>query len=483
MKPTGYPQEPKYIWDRFYDITQIPHPSKKEDKIIEYLIGFAKEHNFEYKMDDEKNVVIYVPGTEGYEDHDAVIIQSHMDMVTVKTNDKEHNFDTDSLDLVVEDGWLKADRTTLGADNGLGIAAALAAAEDKSVKHPPLEILCTTDEETGLNGATNLDASMLSGKKMLNLDTEDWGEIYIGCAGGLGYEMKRNYEKTSAKESFKGYSLVIEGLAGGHSGVQIHEQNGNALKLLAELLNDLSDLDIQLNSVKGGVAHNVIAREAEAIIFTDKANEAEINSRIEKAKERWLGILPKADHEIEIKLGQKETDNDVLNNEDYLNLLDFMTLFPHGAASYNLNQPADLVDLSSNFSVLQVENGLIKVIMSLRFFNREEAISMDQKIHALGRTFGLSMEKILDYPSWKPEFDNPLLDFSLNVYEENFGEKPKIKAIHAGLECGIIKSKKTDIDIVSFGPTILGAHSPTERVEIETVDGFWKLFVKLLEKL
>lgn len=481
MKPENYPTEPQIIWDRFYEITQIPRPSRKEEKISEYIVNISKENGLNYKVDAEGNIVIYVPASSGYESNGTVIIQNHIDMVTVKTGDKEHNFETDPLSLFIEDGWLKADRTTLGSDNGIGVAAALSVISDKTMKHPALELLFTVDEETGLNGATNLDASMLSGTRMLNLDTEDWGELYIGCAGGLGYEMTRNF--STEKSLNQMYELTLSGLAGGHSGVQIHEQLGNALKLVTELFNASNELEIQIASINGGVAHNVIAREATASFSMKAENLLEFNNRMESAKRRWLKILPKTDSALELSLKETSQKEDVLTKESQKELLNLMTLFPHGAASYNLNQPADLVDLSSNMSVVNLNDGEFELIMSLRFFDREEAISMDQKIHAIGSVFNLEMKNILEYPSWRPDFDSKMLEFTSHIYEEKYGVKPEVKAIHAGLECGIIKDKLGQMDIISFGPTIKGAHSPTERLQINTVAPFYDLFKSVLEKM
>ena len=484
-KPENYPQNPPEIWERFYEITQIPRPSRKEEKIRNYIIDLANVAKVPHKVDAEGNIVLYLPATSGYEDHGTVIIQNHIDMVTVKTNDKVHNFDTDPLDLVVEDGWLKADRTTLGSDNGLGCAAALALLTDKDVKHPPLEILFTVDEETGLNGATNLDGSLLSGKRMLNLDTEDWGELFIGCAGGLGYEMNCGFDTTETPSKTKAYKLELRGLAGGHSGIQINEQHGNANKLIAELFTEANrnNIETHLTEMNAGIAHNVIPREADLVFYANEQNVAKLNELVDASLKKWKSYLPKVDHSLSISVQQTTYNHAPLSQEAQGRLLRFMSLFPHGAVKYNLNQPADLVDLSSNFSVLKLHDGEVKVIMSLRFFNREEAVGLDQQIVALGETFGFEMEQILDYPSWTPDFENPMLEFTQNIYEELYGEKPAIKAIHAGLECGIIKDKLGKIDIISFGPTIKGAHSPSERIKIDTVEPFYKLFKVILERM
>lgn len=478
------PQHPEHLWRHFEAITRIPRPSGREGAMRDHIITLAEEQGCRHAVDGAGNLVVYVPASEGYEACETVIIQNHLDMVTVKTGDKTHDFERDPLTLQIRDGWLGADRTTLGADNGLGVAAALAAMTDPSVTHPPLELLFTTEEETGLHGAANLDAGLLSGRLMLNLDTEDWGELYIGCAGGYGYEAQRQIMMKRPRPGLALYRLHIKGLCGGHSGVQIHEQLGNANKLLTEVLVDATDLDWQLSRFRGGVAHNVIAREASVELMIHPDQIELWQERIELARERWLSYLPPADAGLTWVLEPVERDEPlVASASDAHMILNLLSVLPHGAQSYNLQQPADLVDLSVNLAVVQLDDDTLRIQTSLRFFNEYQARPLKQKLEALFETFQMGHHFILDYPGWNPDFDSALVARTRDIATKQLGEVPVLKAIHAGLECGILKSKKPDLDIVSFGPTIKGAHSPTERLEISTVEPFWTLVKGVLDDL
>lgn len=482
MKPANYPQSPSHLWEHFYQFSQIPRPSKAEARIREYVIAEAERCGMPWKSDAMDNIVIYVPGTHGMESSAPVVIQNHVDMVTVKTDDKEHDFHTDPLQLEVVDGWLKADRTTLGADNGIGCAAALALMSDSSVVHPPLELLFTMDEETGLGGALNLDASLLSGKRMLNLDTEDWGELFIGCAGGRGWDLRRNLETESLPDGHVGAELVINGLAGGHSGVQIHQQLGSAIKLAAQWLHAAAEQGVRLASFNAGVAHNVIPREA-VIRFSCPAQNMDALQAVNEAMmARWQSYLPKVDAGLQISIEACELDS-VLAVSAHQQLVQLLSIFPHGAQTYNFEQPADLVDLSINLALVQLDGGALRVLTSVRFFNEAEAEPLFDKVLMIGDVFGLEREEILNYPGWIPDFGSDLLAQAKSVYEELHGAVPEVKAIHAGLECGILKSKMGEVDIISFGPTIRGAHSPTERLEIATVEPFWALLTRFLQRL
>jgi dipeptidase D len=484
MKPTLYPTSPEHIWEHFYQITQVPRPSGQEQAIREHIVALADARNLEYKIDSVGNLVVYVPASTGFESAPAVAIQNHLDMVTVKTGDKAHDFTTDPLDLEVVDGWLRADRTTLGADNGIGVAAALAVLTDDTVIHSALELLFTTEEETGLHGASGLDASLLSATRMLNLDTEDWGEIYLGCAGGYGYEAQRQVMPKVPKPGLEAWTLHIKGLSGGHSGVQVHEQLGNANKLLIELLIEQKELEYQLVSFRGGVAHNVIAREASAVLMINECDLDTWRAAMAAAKERWLGYLPEADNALEwVFEPNLSPELYVISKADTDAFLKLISALPHGAQSYNLNQPADLVDLSCNLAVVNVNDGYVKIQTSLRFFNEQQSVGLKQQIESVFSAFDLQYKTILDYPGWNPNFDSPLVAKAQAQAEKITGKPVALKAIHAGLECGILISKKPDMDVVSMGPTIRGAHSPTERLEIATVEPFWQLVKALLAEL
>ncbi|MEJ2531149.1 MAG: beta-Ala-His dipeptidase [Halioglobus sp.] len=480
MKPEHYPDEPAHLWEHFYRLTQIPRPSKEEEAARGYVIAQAEPCGCPWRCDDAGNLVVTVAASAGREDRPAVIIQNHLDMVTVKTGDKEHDFHTQPLALQVADGWLSADRTTLGADNGVGCAAALALMTDPTVVHPPLELLFTVDEETGLGGALNLDAGLLSGTLMLNLDTEDWHELYIGCAGGGGWELTRAFATAAAPDGSEHWQLSLQGLAGGHSGIQIHEQLGNAIKLLGQCLHDIEGLRLQ--HFAAGVAHNVIPREGAAIFACPPGAGARLQGRLEVLRDQWLSYLPAADRAVALTL-EGASPGAVLGEADSRTVLDLVAALPHGAQAYNLAQPADLVDLSVNLAVLQLAEGTLFIESSYRFFNEQQSVPLQHTLQGLAKAFGMAVRPVVGYPGWQPDFDSALLRRASALHERLFGGLPAVKAIHAGLECGILKSKKPDVDILSFGPTIRGAHSPTERLQIDTVAPFWQFLSALLAEI
>lgn len=482
MKPENYPQSPKAVWDIFYDFTQIPRPSKKEEKICEYLVNLAKDNGLKYVVDKVQNVIIYVPGKNGREADGPVLIQNHIDMVTDALPDKVIDFENDPIDVYVDGDWLKARGTTLGADNGIGCAAALAPIFDKEMVHPPLELLFTVDEETGLNGALGLEAKYLTAKKMLNLDTEEWGSLYIGCAGGIDYELTKKY--TAVEPKIKNMIKVqIEDFLGGHSGVDIHEQKGNALKCLAEfLLVANTELEIEISEIRGGKAHNIIPRDAFAIINVKEEDISKLEQIQDLVLKKWKSYLPKEDRKSLFVNSKVTTQNKVLSGPEATLLVDYMNLFPHGAHAYDL-EDSSLVSMSNNFAKFLVVGGEVYTQSSLRFFDREEVKTIENQLRVLGRQFGMNVESHSEYPSWKPERENSVLDLLKDTYRELYGKEAVVTAIHAGLECGIIRDKIGPIDVASFGPTIMGAHSPDERIQISTVEKFWDLLKAVLAKI
>ncbi len=479
MKPDQYPTEPAHLWQHFYRISQIPRPSKQEAAVRQYVIDQAEQGGHPWRLDEEGNVVVTVAASAGRDQQPTVIVQNHLDMVTVKSADKEHDFERDPLQLQVADGWLSADRTTLGADNGIGCAAALALMTDNSIERPPLELLFTVDEETGLGGALNLDPDLLSGTLMLNLDTEDWHELYIGCAGGGGWEFRRRFD-TAEPAGLAYWELTLQGLAGGHSGIQIHEQLGNAIKLIAECPREVDG--VQLGALDVGIAHNVIPREGRAVFACPPGAAEALMAQLDRFRQRWLGYLPVADDKLELQLEQTDAVA-LLSPEESLSVVDLLLAHPHGALAYNLEQPADLVDLSINLAMVRLEDGDLFLESSFRFFNEDQAQPLKQSVAALARAYGLTVTPVVGYPGWQPDFDSALLARGRDLHQRLFGFDPAVKAIHAGLECGILKGKKPDVDILSFGPTIRGAHSPTERLKIDTVAPFWQYLTALLAEI
>jgi dipeptidase D len=479
--PSFFPAEPKNVWGYFHAINQIPRPSKKEDKFREYILQEAEKLKLKTHTDGVGNVIVYVPASAGYEAHETVIIQNHMDMVTDATPDRKINFAEDPIVTFREGDWLKADRTTLGADNGIGCAAALALMSDKTIVHPPLELLFTTDEETGLVGAWGVDPKFLSGKKMINLDTEEWGSLYIGCAGGIDYELNKKISMVPSQISGETYKLTVGGFLGGHSGVDIHEQRGNAIKFLMNWLLSLPTQSFELAEWRGGKAHNIIPRDAFAIVKLKNANEALTIAQTLQA--RWQSFMPQNDQAFTVDVVKHDAADEVVSKADLKLLLNFMSAFPHGAHAYDLASSKELVSLSNNLAISLLVRGQFYLQTSLRFFDRGECIALENQVTALAQGFGVEFTKNGEYPSWKPVRENKLLDLVANKYQELFHKKAKVTAIHAGLECGILRDKIGPIDAVSFGPTIMGAHSPQERVLIPTVETFWVLLKEVLKAL
>jgi dipeptidase D len=455
MKPDNYPSTPAHLWRHFYQITQIPRPSKQEAAVRQYVIDQAEQGGHPWRMDQEGNLVVAVAASAGMAAREPVIIQNHLDMVTVKTADKQHDFSRDPLSLAVEDGWLHADRTTLGADNGVGCAAALALMTDPEVEHPPLELLFT-------------------------VDTEEWQELYVGCTGGAGWEFTRTFGTMAPRDAAQHWTLAIKGLAGGHSGIQIHEQLGNAIKLLGQCLQGLEG--VQLAALDVGVAHNVIPREGSVSFVCARDTSEVLATRVAQVREHALGYLPLADGQLEFVLRAVEVDS-VLSESDSTAILDLLAAFPHGAQAYSLELGSALVDLSINLALARLQRGEFFLESSYRFFNEGQSLPLQQSVLALARAFALTVKSVVGYPGWQPDLDSPLLAQGCALHEQLFGSAPAVKAIHAGLECGILKGKKPDLDILSFGPTIRGAHSPTERLQIDTVEPFWRFLKALLAQM
>lgn len=480
QKPENYPQNLK-LWDIFYDFTQTPRPSKKEEKIQNYLINLAKTNNLEFIQDQAGNIIIQVPGKGSRASAPSVLIQNHIDMVTDAVKGLNIDFENDPITTFVQDGWLRAKGTTLGADNGIGCACALATIFEKDLEHPPLELLFTVDEETGLNGALGLETKYLKSKRMLNLDTEEWGSLYIGCAGGIDYELERKYSFEPDNNQYF-YELSLQGLAGGHSGVEIHEQRANAIKKINEVLFMLKN-DIRINSYVGGKAHNIIPRDVSVVFSSENDLGEKLNNVLDEIEKRFRSYFKPEDKQFEFILSEAQKFETSLSHADSKALIAMVNLFPHGAHSYDLASEEKLVSMSNNLAKVIMKEGNCYIQSSLRFFDREEVKSIEANVRELGEVFDFKVSSNSEYPSWKPIRENSLLDQVIEVYKKEFNETPHITAIHAGLECGILRDKIGPIDVLSFGPTIMGAHSPDERINIETVDKFWQLFKAILKEI
>ena len=475
--------EPKQVWSYFEDICQIPRASKKEEKIIAFLLDWAKQNNIEVKRDEIGNVLMTKPATKGKENLKSVLLQSHMDMVCEKNSDKEFNFDIDAIVPVIDGDWVKADGTTLGADDGIGCAAQMAVLTSTDIEHGPIECLFTVDEETGLTGAFELKPGFLNSKILLNLDSEDEGEIFIGCAGGIDTVATFGYTKLDVNKHDIAYKINISGLQGGHSGDEIHKGLGNANKILNRILwHSTKAFDLKLNIFDGGNLRNAIAREAYAIITIPQNKESEftkyLNTFTAEVKYELLENAPK----LNIKYAKTELPSFVIDSNTQTNLLNAIYACPHGvfAWSYKLE---GLVETSTNLASVKFENDKIIVVTSQRSSLNSGKTDMANMVESVFTLAGAKSVSGDGYPGWAPNPNSEILDIAKSSYEKLFGKTPAVRAIHAGLECGLFLEKYPDLDMISFGPTLRGVHSPDEKINIETVDLWWKHLVDVLENI
>lgn len=477
--------KPEGLWNHFYEISQIPRCSKHEDKIREYVVEVIKRNGLEYKLDQVQNVVATKPGTPGLENKPIVVLQSHLDMVCEKNNDIQHDFSKDPITLRRQNGWIAAGGTTLGADNGIGVAAALAVLESKNMKHGPLEFLFTMDEETGLTGATEIADHMLEGNILINMDSEEDGAFYIGCAGGKDTELLMKIETESVPSDYAAVRVKVGGLQGGHSGLNIHEGRGNAIKLLVRFLWKASQqMSLRLASLDGGSKHNAIPRECDAIVYIPTKDLEAIKKLAEEHDNDYKNEYGLTDSGVFVSIAEEgfgKPDN-VLSDRLQKCLLNVIYSMPHGVLAMSHAVPG-LVETSTNMAVVHTTNDRISLVTSQRSSVQSELVDMADMVYALGQLAGAEMHQSNGYPAWQPNPKSPALKKSIEVYKSLFGSEPEVKAVHAGLECGIIGDKFPGMDMISFGPTIMGAHSPDERVEIATVEKFWILLGAILERL
>ena len=475
---------PANLWNRFYEISQIPRPSKHEERVRLYLRNFAGQNNLSFKEDSVGNIVISIPPKPGFEKTPVVVLQSHIDMVCEKNKNTIHDFNNDPIKLVRDDEWIKAEGTTLGADNGIGAAAALAIANDDGFNHGEIELLFTVDEETGLTGANNLEPQFITGKYLLNLDSEEDGIFYVGCAGGMDTvgTLKIDYEQVD--NAWSPYTIFISGLKGGHSGINIGDKRANAIKLLGFLLNKLKVVDYYIGAISGGSKRNAIAREAEAIIYIKNEYEAVLREYINAFSLESVLEYRASDGDIKISFEKSDTDTSskVFTREFADKVINLIIGLPHGVISMSM-EIAGLVETSTNLATVVMENDQIKIGTSQR-----------SSIESAKRNIAASVKSVFDladanvvvgdgYPGWQPNLGSRLLKLSSKVHKEIFGKEPELKAIHAGLECGILGDKYPGLEMVSFGPTIVGAHSPDEKVHIHDVEKFYRLLKAILVEI
>ena len=478
--------EPQIVWQIFEQITRVPRPSKKEAKIQAFIESFAEEHGLQHKRDAKGNIIIVRPASPGREHEPALILQSHMDMVCEKDSDVRIDFDNDPIQAYVEGDWVKAKGTTLGADCGIGMALQMAILIDKELRCPKIEALFTVDEEQGLTGAMNLGEGMLTGKRMVNLDSEDEGEIFIGCAGGVDTIATMNFkpEKGPSAADYKYYKISVSGLHGGHSGDDIEKGFANSNKLLNRILWNLAkDHGLRLCRFDGGNLRNAIPRDAEAVAGIPVGQTEVAETAFKKLVDAITEEFKHTEENMKIVLEpEAETPGTVLPADVQRRLLDALYAVPHGVMAMSFAMPG-LVETSTNLaSVKMPEEGKIVITTSQRSSVESAKRDIADRVAVIFSLAGAEVRHTDGYPGWAPNPDSPLVRRSADIYKEMFGNEPKIKAIHAGLECGLFLTRYPQLDIISTGPTLRGVHSPAERVCIASVGKVWKYLKQLLER-
>jgi dipeptidase D len=479
--------EPALLWQHFDGIRQIPRPSKHEEQISKHVEDWASERGFEVLKDEAGSMVIRVPATEGHENADTIVLQGHLDMVCEKNSDVEHDFMTQGIEVEVDGDWVRAKGTTLGADNGIGLAAAMALADDPEVVHGPLEILATVDEETGLTGAKMLDPSIVNGRILLNLDTEEDGALYMGCAGGADTDA---FLKISRRRGLLGtvpVKLSVRGLRGGHSGLNIIENRGNAIKLTTRVLQAAlyADIDVDLVSIDGGSKHNAIPRECFAVCRLDKSAIEAFRGIADTCAADFREEFEATDPDLEVVVEEMDDDEptrQVFNVHARDRLLRLIDGLPHGVLTMSRDVPG-LVETSTNLAVVETQEDGAKFVTSHRSSIMPALYAVRRSVTSTFRQAGAKVTYDEPYPGWKPNPDSAILARTVEVYERLFDEKPEVKAIHAGLECGLLLEKVPGMDAVSIGPQIENAHSPDECVQISSTAKFYRHVSALLEDL
>lgn len=473
--------DPKPLWENFYKLTQIPRPSKKEGKVVEFIEKFGNDLGLETIKDDVGNVIIKKPATSGYENKKPVVLQGHLDMVP--QSDKDFDFENQPIEAYVDGEWVTAEGTTLGADNGIGVAAALTVLQSDDLEHGPIEALFTVDEETGMTGASSLKSGLLDADILINMDSEDEGELYIGCAGGLETNARFYYKKETLPADTSAYKVVVKGLKGGHSGLDIQLQRGNANKILNRILwYGTERLDVRIAGMNSGSLRNAIPREGEAIVVVPNSQYGEFREYVNDVTESVKNELSQVDPDVKVELNQTDIPDYIIDKKTQDNLVRALYGCPHGVMRMS-DAMEGLVETSTNLAVVKSDDGVV-------FVQTLQRSSVDTAKEDLGNmirsVFELGGAEVLhegSYPGWKPNPDSPILKTMKEVYNKKFGKVPEVKAIHAGLETGIISQAYPHLDMISFGPTISYPHSPGEKVNTETVKKFWDFLLETLKSI
>jgi dipeptidase D len=471
--------QPESVWSIFHELTQIPRPSKKEEMAAAWAKAFGEKLGLETIVDGVGNVIIRKPASKGMENAMGVVLQGHLDMVPQKNSDKKHDFEKDPIETLVDGEWVKANGTTLGADNGIGVAAAMAVLKDKTLKHGPIEVLLTIDEETGMTGAFELKGGLLKSDILLNLDSEDEGELYIGCAGGMNTTGTMKYKEESVPAGMLAYKLSVTGLKGGHSGLDINLGRGNANKIMNRVLWSSKDLGLRIASVEGGNLRNAIPRESFATVVIPSENKDEFTALIKECQAVFSLEFATPDPGLKLVAEVAEMPAKLMERDTQNRFVKIVYGIPNAAMRMSPEIP-DIVETSTNLAIVRVDKGEIKIQCLLRSSVDSAKLSLGNMTQSVMELGGMEVVHDGTYPGWKPNVKSIILTTMKEVYLKKFGKTPEVKVIHAGLECGIIGAVYPKMELISFGPTIRFPHSPDEKVNIATVGKFYEFLVETL---
>jgi dipeptidase D len=474
--------EPKDLWNHFYSLTRVPRPSKHEEKIQQFMLQFGDEQGLETLRDKVGNIIIRKPATPGMEDRKGIILQAHLDMVPQKNSATNHDFETDPINAVIDGEWVKAKGTTLGSDNGIGVAAIMSVLASKDIPHGPVEALLTCDEETGMTGANGLKPGLLQGEILLNLDSEDEGELYIGCAGGIDVTADFKFSDVEVPPFYVPYRISLTGLKGGHSGLDINLGRGNANKILNQLLmQSAGNYGVRLAHIEGGNLRNAIPREAFATVVLPESNKDGFKEFVASFEENAKNMFREADPGLMISVNTTKMPYHIIDEETQKRLYKALDELPNGMISMVKEMPG-VVETSTNLAIVKIKDGNIFVACLLRSSVDDNKKKLAEQMSGILKDAGAKVEVSGEYPGWKPNIHSPILETMKEVYRMRFGKVPEVKVIHAGLECGILGAQYPHWDMISFGPTIRGPHSPDEKVHIASVGLFWDYLVETLKK-
>ena len=471
--------EPKVVWNHFQDLNNVPRPSKKEERVIAFMKAFGESNNLNTYVDPSGNVIIKKPASLGMENRQTVILQSHLDMVHQKNADTVFDFNTQGINMHIDGDWVTADGTTLGADNGMGVATIMSLLVSKDIAHPSLEALFTIDEETGMTGAFELEKNILDGTILLNLDTEDDDEFSIGCAGGIDTNTNYTYQSVSTNKNDVAFEISVTGLKGGHSGMDIHLERGNANKIMNRVIAGLESFDLRIVSIDGGSLRNAIPRESFAVVVVNtKAIDEVLKNTIEEIKNEFSI----SDSNLAVSYNEVEVPNSSMNSSDSKKVVQSIRAAQNGV--YKMSMAiAGLVETSSSLARVIVKEGSFQTQSLQRSSVESSKMDIAKTVGASFLMIGAEVEHAGSYPGWEPNPSSEILEIMVPLYREMYNEEPKVQACHAGLECGILNERYPGLDMISFGPTIKNPHSPDEKVHIGSVNKFWELLLEVLVRI